>query len=294
VISEPALNRLQQLFGEPDVSATRYEVRSVLGEGGMGVVYLAHDRVLDRDVALKVLDHADVTGAARLEQEARILARLEHPGIVPVHDFGELADGRMFYAMKHVRGERLDRWAAAGAGLRARLDVLVRISEAVAFAHAHGVIHRDLKPENVMVGEFGEVLVLDWGLAMVKGVDRGGGSSGSGTPPYMAPEQARGEEVDDRADVYALGTILVGIAAGVPALQAIAEKARQPNRADRYATVRELSIDVQRFLAGAAVDAHRESLFATMARLARRYRVPILLVLVYLVMRFLLLWVFRV
>jgi serine/threonine protein kinase len=294
VISEPAFNRLHQLFGEPDVSGTRYEVRSVLGEGGMGVVYLAHDRVLDRDVALKVLDHADATGAARLEQEARILARLEHPGIVPVHDCGELADGRMFYAMKRVRGERLDRWAAAGAGLRARLDVFVRIGEAVAFAHAHGVIHRDLKPENVMVGEFGEVLVLDWGLAMVKGVGRGGGSSGSGTPAYMSPEQARGEEVDDRADVYALGTILAGISGGVPALVAIAGKARQPNRDDRYATVRELSADVQRFLAGAAVDAHRESLFAAMARLARRYRVPILLVLVYLVMRFLLLWVFRV
>src|SRR5205085_5288833 len=125
-----------------------------------------------------------------------ILARLEHPGIVPVHDFGELADGRLFYAMKHVRGERLDRWAAAGPALRVRLDVFVRMCEAVAFAHAHGVIHRDLKPENVMVGEFGEVLVLDWGLATVKGPLSSAASSGSGTPPYIAPEQARGEEVD--------------------------------------------------------------------------------------------------
>ena len=293
MISEPALNRLHQLFGKPDVGGTRYELRSVLGEGGMGVVYLAQDRVLDREVALKVLDRADASGAARLEQEARILARLEHPGIVPVHDCGELADGRMFYAMKRVRGRRLDHWVATGADVRARLDVFLRICEAVAFAHAHGVIHRDLKPENVMVGEFGEVLVLDWGLATVKGMDRGA-SSGSGTPAYIAPEQARGEAVDDRADVYALGAILAGIGDGIPALLAIAARARQVDRANRYASVQELSAEIARFQAGAAVAAHRESMVAMTARLVRRYRVPIGLVLVYLLMRFLLLWAFRV
>jgi len=160
MISEPALDRLSAMFRGPDVSGTRYEIISVLGRGGMGVVYLARDTVLDREVALKIVERP--AGDAN---EARILARLEHPGIVPVHDFGELPDGRLFYAMKRVRGDRLDRWMAAGHDLAERLGVFLRVCDAVAFAHANSVIHRDLKPENVMVGEFGEVLVLDWGIA---------------------------------------------------------------------------------------------------------------------------------
>ena len=161
MISEPALDRLSAMFQQPDVAGTRYELISVLGRGGMGVVYLARDTVLDREVALKIVEQP--SGAVN---EARILARLEHPGIVPVHDFGEFPDGRLFYAMKRVRGDRLDRWMASGRDLSERLGVFLRVCEAVAFAHARGVIHRDLKPENVMVGEFGEVLVLDWGLAL--------------------------------------------------------------------------------------------------------------------------------
>jgi serine/threonine protein kinase len=309
MISDPAIDRLHQMIGAPDLSGTRYELLSVLGEGGMGVVFLARDVVLDREVAVKVLDRADSAAADRLGQEARILARLEHPGIVPIHDFGELADGRIFYAMKRVRGERLDRWVAAGAGLRARLGVVVRICEAVAFAHARGVIHRDLKPENVMVGEFGEVLVLDWGIALLTAApallqgepERSTGpdtprlsrSAGSGTPPYMAPEQERGDDVDERADIYALGGILGEIVDRAPALLAIAAKARRPNRADRYATVDELSADIARFLAGAAVEAHRETITDWTRRFARRYRTPIALVLTYMVMRLLLLWTFR-
>src|SRR5215472_5561652 len=118
MISESALDRLRGLLSEPetpDTTATRYDVLSTLGRGGMGVVYLARDTALDREVALKVLERdaeADPTIAARLAQEARILGRLEHPGIVPVHDFGRLPDGRLFYAMKRVRGDRLDRWMA--------------------------------------------------------------------------------------------------------------------------------------------------------------------------------------
>src|ERR1700730_19362047 len=127
MISDPAINRLRQMIGAPDLSGTRYELISILGEGGMGVVFLARDAVLDREVAVKVLDRADSAAAGRLGQEARILARLEHPGIVPVHDFGELADGRIFYAMKRVRGERLDRWGAAGAGPAAPRGRLVRL-----------------------------------------------------------------------------------------------------------------------------------------------------------------------
>src|SRR3954463_1377884 len=193
MISEPALDRLSGMFQRPDVSGTRYELVSILGRGGMGVVYLARDTVLDRDVALKIVERPSDDA-----NEARILARLEHPGIVPVHDFGELPDGRQFYAMKCVRGDRLDRWMASGRDLSARLGVFLRVCDAVAFAHAHGVVHRDLKPENVMVGEFGEVLVLDWGVESI-----------AGTPPYMAPEQGgAAASVDYRADVFALGAML--------------------------------------------------------------------------------------
>src|SRR6185436_20835 len=191
MISEPALDRLSAMFRSPDVTGTRYELVSILGRGGMGVVYLARDTALDREVALKIFDRAP--GDAN---EARLIARLEHPGIVPVHDFGELPDGRQFYAMKLVRGDRLDRWMGAGRDISERLGVFLRVCDAVAFAHAHGVVHRDLKPANVMVGEFGEVLVLDWGIAAeLTNADSGsrGRDSIVGTPEYMAPEQARGD-----------------------------------------------------------------------------------------------------
>src|SRR5262249_40412233 len=168
----------------------------------MGIVCLARAWALDREVALKIVDRVDEGtrsgSAAALAHEARILAQLEHPGIVPVHDFGELPDGRVYYAMRRVRGERLDRWLAAGRDLPDRLTVFLRVCDAVAFAHAHGVVHRDLKPENVMIAEFGDVLVLDWGIARpearsVRGSGVGVRSSGSpdliaGTPEYMSPE----------------------------------------------------------------------------------------------------------
>ena len=287
MMSDAALDRLHRLVGEPDFAGSRYEPLSVLGRGGIGTVYLARDTVLDREVAIKVLDSlpGDRTPPAHLQQEARILARLEHPGIVPVHDFGHLADGRLFYAMKRVRGERLDRWSA-GAGRHARLAVFLRMCDAVAFAHAHGVIHRDLKPENVMVGEYGEVLVLDWGVAGFV----------IGTPPYMAPEQARGDTaVDERADIHALGAILAGLAADGPkALVAIAEKARSPEPDDRYQRVLALSGDVARFLSGLSVHAHAEHAVDRLVRVARRHKTPIALVLTYLVMRLLLFWTLRV
>ena len=301
MISEPALDRLTAMFQGPDVTGTRYELISILGRGGMGIVYLARDTVLDREVALKIVERPSDEA-----NEARILARLEHPGIVPVHDFGELPDGRLFYAMKRVRGDRLDRWMASGRDLTERLGVFLRVCEAVAFAHAHGVVHRDLKPENVMVGEFGEVLVLDWGLAQLRSADCGlriglrnedcGSRIGdviAGTTAYMAPEQARGDAVDHRADVFALGVMLDSIAEAAPVL-AIARKARSDDVAGRYQDVQELAADVSRFLAGRAVQAHRERLGDRLARFGRRYRLPILLVLTYLVVRVLLLWLVRV
>jgi eukaryotic-like serine/threonine-protein kinase len=289
MISERALDRLSGMFRAPDVSGTRYEILSELGRGGMGVVYLARDTMLDREVALKIVDRGDEgtrgDGAAALAQEARILARLEHPGIVPVHDFGELPDGRVFYAMKRVRGERLDRWLAAGRDLADRLAVFLRVCDAVAFAHAHGVVHRDLKPENVMIAGFGDVLVLDWGIATIGSQP----AAIAGTPDYMAPEQRLGVTVDRRADIYALGVVLDALG-GVAPLAAIARKARADDPDRRYQSVQELAADVQRFLAGRAVGAHREPLVDRLVRIGRRNKVPILLVLTYLVVRMLLLW----
>src|SRR5437867_4087556 len=166
-LSEAALRRLQLMADVPDLAHTKYEILEPLGRGGMGTVYLARDRELDRLVALKVVgtSHASPGAIERLVREAKILGQLEHPGIVPVHDVGRVGDGRAFYAMKLVRGRRLEEHVTPATPLAERLQIFERICDAVAFAHAHGVIHRDLKPENIMVGPFGEVLVMDWGVA---------------------------------------------------------------------------------------------------------------------------------
>ncbi|NJL29730.1 MAG: protein kinase [Thermoanaerobaculia bacterium] len=212
-LADGTLDHLRQASstpgGEIEGAAGRYRILEPIGEGGMGTVYRAHDLELDREVALKAtqLQNADPEHSSRLEREARILARLEHPGIVPVHDVGTLADGRLFYVMKLVRGHRLDTHVATIDSLAERLRLFVRICEPVAFAHAHGVLHRDLKPPNVMVGAFGEVLVMDWGVARIATDGTPFTAVGTilGTPGYMAPEQAFGSKVDERTDVYSLG-----------------------------------------------------------------------------------------
>src|SRR5258706_4213539 len=168
-LSDSALERLREGAEAPDLGGTRYRLLERIARGGMGVVYAAEDENLQRRVALKVLDVPGSDGdlANRLIREARVLAALEHPGIVPVHDVGTLADGRVFYTMKFVEGRRLDKYIESVISIPDRLRLFLRICDAVAFAHARGVLHRDLKPANVMVGPFGEVLVMDSGLATI-------------------------------------------------------------------------------------------------------------------------------
>lgn len=268
----------------------------------MGAVYLAEDVTLGRQVAIKVLhpEMASPEAVARMLREARTLAALEHPGIVPVHDAGLLADGRAFCVMKWVRGHRLDELRAPMAD---RLRVFERICQTVAFAHSRGVIHRDLKPANVMVGAFGEVLVLDWGIAKwlhqaeappLESTATHATQHGAivGTADYMAPEQSRGEAVDPRSDVYALGSILRGLLdpAAPKALSAIAAKATSAAPDQRYESAQALADDIARYLDGLAVSAHAETVIDKAVRLAARHRVAVLLVLAYLVVRMLLLW----
>ena len=295
MISDRAIDRLCEAAAWPELDA-RYAITGVAGRGGMGTVYVARDHVLDRDVAVKVLDVADQKGsrAARLQREAHILARLDHPGIVPVHDAGELPDGRTFYVMKLVKGRRLDDLVAQNASLSDRLNAFGRVLDAVAFAHAHDVVHRDLKPENVMVGGFGEVYVMDWGVAQDH-PEAEGEAAVVGTPGFMPPEQERPRApVDARADIFALGALLAHLAdeAGPRALRAIAEKARHPDANRRYQDVESLAADLARFRNQDPIDAYRESITERTVRLYRRYELPVLLLLAYIVMRFALL-VFR-
>ena len=225
-LSDRAIQRLRHVANWPDLGTKKYSVVQELGHGGMGTVYLATDEELGRAVALKVSNapapHTAIE--ARMRTEARILGQLEHPGIVPIHDVGRLVDGRVFYVMKAVKGLMLEQHLEGTPSRDERLRIFERICEPVAFAHAKGYIHRDLKPENIMVGSFGEVLVMDWGVAKVLGErepvtgipgaavpEVGTTEPGTvmGTPGYMAPEQAAGdvEGVDERSDVYALSTV---------------------------------------------------------------------------------------
>lgn len=232
----------------PALTGDRYSGLTPLGTGGMGRVFMARDETLRRDVAIKV-SHAPVPGAdldTRLRHEAEVLARLEHPGIVPVHDIGHLADGRIFYVMKYVQGRTLREHASTLLTESARLTVFERVTEAVAFAHAQGVVHRDLTPANVMVGRFGEVLVMDWGVAKL--IDAAG-------PP---------------SDVYALGALLQWLCPEPPRLprrlRAIVIKCLSSDPEDRYPDAAGLALDISRYRAGLAVDAMPETVFDRIGR----------------------------
>jgi serine/threonine-protein kinase len=214
----------------------RYQVAERIGEGGMGIVHSCSDRHIGREIAIKL--SRDDGLAARFLREARVQGRLEHPSVVPVYDLGRAPDGKLFFTMKRVRGQNLadildrqrrgDPYTIEQHTRRKLLTAFVNVCLAVDFAHSRGVIHRDLKPANVMLGDFGEVYILDWGLARIRGVadpssaharvddsEPGQTVAGAllGTPGYMAPEQARGDHagLDGRADVFSLGAILFEI-----------------------------------------------------------------------------------
>jgi eukaryotic-like serine/threonine-protein kinase len=298
-LRDKAVDRLREEAELPDLGGSKYMVLHKLGSGGMGTVYLAQDTDLGRKVAVKVMNISDSTGslASRMIREARIVALLEHPSIVPIHDVGALADGRVYYAMKLVQGNRLDEFAAGADSPSDLLRIFQKVCEAVAFAHARGVIHRDLKPENIMVGPFGEVLVMDWGVAKVLGEERidsperlradgdelraiddadlvatlplassresGDTSSGMviGTPAYMAPEQAMGktELLDQRSDVYSLGAVLYFLLAGrVPFESPPAEDALEEPTRKRAPRPRQINSRIPRAIEAVCLKAMSE------------------------------------
>jgi tetratricopeptide (TPR) repeat protein len=311
----------------PVVGREHYAVEGEFARGGMGRILSARDRRLGRTVALKELQAAASPDARRFVREALVTARLQHPAIVPIYEAGRWPDGVPFYAMKLVSGRSLDALIrAAEGGLAGRLALLphlLAVAEAVAYAHGQHVVHRDLKPANVLVGSFGETVVVDWGLAKDLGsaatddnaplaVAAGGGGDDTvagtvlGTPAYMAPEQARGEAVDERADVYALGAMLYYLLAGTPPrsgttvrevlaaaaserprpvterepdappdLAAIVEKAMELEATRRYPTARELAEDLRRFQTGQLVSAHRYSPGELVRRWVRQHRAAV-------------------
>jgi WD40 repeat protein len=288
----------------------RYEQVAEHARGGRGRVVRAVDKRLGRTVAVKELLRQDDSHESRFVREALITARLEHPGIVPVHEAGRWPNGAPYYVMKLVEGRTLKELFSEKKTMRDRLALLphvIAIADAVGYAHSEGVIHRDLKPSNVIVGEFGETIVVDWGLArdtrghlpeprpsaeLIEARAKGSGASTIsgkvvGTPAYMAPEQARGELVDERADVYAIGAVLYELLAGKPAYtdpspQGVIDRvlagppaplgtaapgasqelcdivgkamARQPT--ERYANATALAEDLRRFQTGQLVSAH--------------------------------------
>jgi serine/threonine-protein kinase len=224
------------IFTETD----RFVAREWLGEGGMGTVIRAFDKDLERDVAIKVQGPraaGSVTALERFSEEARITGQLEHPFIVPVYEFGTDQQGARFLCMKLVEGSTLEETLRDDGLARLKparltdlLQIFVKVCDAVSFAHSRGVTHRDLKPSNVMTGKFGQVYVMDWGLAQARGPAPAGSISGTGklpeelpgtlvgTPCYMAPEQLLGQHdrIDERTDVFLLGALLYEVLTGRP------------------------------------------------------------------------------
>jgi WD40 repeat protein len=290
----------------------RYQIIGEHGRGGLGRVSRAHDHDLGRDIAIKELISRGHVGEVRFLREALITARLEHPGIVPIYEAGRWPDGTPFYAMKLVAGRSLRELIVERKTVEQRIGLLhhvIAVADAIAYAHGRNIIHRDLKPANVIVGDFGETIVIDWGLAKdltaAEESTVGGGpflanrndgltSTGSvlGTPAYMAPEQERGEHVDQRADVFAIGAMLWELCAlqKVPPtdprlrhrmlrragidkdLITIIDKALDPDPGRRYADAGALAADLKAFKSGARIAARSYSLWAMLTHWTRRHR----------------------
>ncbi|MGE0547076.1 MAG: serine/threonine-protein kinase [Kofleriaceae bacterium] len=317
----------------PVVTPAHYRTDNEIARGGMGRIIAAHDQRLGRPVALKELLRPGAEQIGRFQREALITARLQHPGIVPVYEAGRWPSGEPFFAMKLVSGRPLDQVIAGARTLELRMELLPRIAaaaDAIAYAHSQRIIHRDLKPANILVGAYGETVVIDWGLA--KDLDANDSidshdpsvvapsttSSGSGastltvagavmgTPAYMAPEQARGEPLDQRADVFALGAMLYHLLAGAPPynartadeviaaaarsnvvpldqrerqaptdLVAIVSRAMAPAPSDRYPDAKDLADELRRFLTGQLVNAHRYTTVQRIGRFVRRHRAAV-------------------
>ncbi len=284
----------------------RYSPGIPLGRGGMGEVRRTFDRQLGREIAIKRIrpelrNHPAIR--ARFRREARVLARLPHPGVVPLHEVGEDQDGPWF-SMRVVGGQGLDeRVNAAAANLvhhRADLlDIFLRVCEAIAFAHAAGIVHRDLKPENIRIGDFGEVQLLDWGLAAATESDGGVPElpgkpfqtrQGTliGTPGWWAPEQAHGLPSGAPADIWALGGLLrYCLTARTPneplpgthriprALLAILSHAMAPTPADRYPDALALAADLRAFLRGEPISVAPFTPIEHLERILTRHRVAL-------------------
>jgi serine/threonine protein kinase len=297
--------------------ADRYVLEREIGRGGMGRVFLGRDLRLARRVAVKVLLDPSAARAQRFEREVQLAARLQHPGIVAVYDSGFWPTGEPYLVMRLVLGRSLARAIEESETLADRLALLpnlIAAADAVGYAHDQGVVHRDLKPSNIIVGAFGETVVLDWGLAKELGDPDGrepagqaiAGPAGStevgtvlGTPGYMAPEQAAGQPVDARADVYALGALLTHLLTGEPPrpdapagtsqlsravrapadLLAITAKALAADPQLRYPTAFELADDLKRFQTTELVAARPYSLATRSLRWSARHPVATTLLL---------------
>jgi len=313
------------------VERKNYDVGGEVARGGLGRIFEAFDRRLARAVAVKELLYADEDAQRRFAREVFITARLQHPNIVPIHEGGRWQNGKPFFAMKYVRGRSLRAAieSAKSFAERARLvSNVLDVADAIAYAHTEGIIHRDLKPANVLLGPFGETVVIDWGLAKDvsanadsrddapsrsgrephitgTGYDTSAGAV-VGTPAYMPPEQARGETVDERADVYALGALLYHVLAGVrpyadvPAMKllgsvvagppqslaelvpeapsdlvAIIDKAMARRPSHRYRTAAQMADELRKFVTGKLVGAHSYTSWELIRRFVHRQKAAV-------------------
>jgi tRNA A-37 threonylcarbamoyl transferase component Bud32/WD40 repeat protein len=319
----PGLVDVSQL---PVVDPAQFTVSGELARGGIGRVLKARERLLGRTIAIKELLETSKRASSRFLREAAITARLQHPGIVPIHEAGRWPTGQPFYSMKLISGKTLKDAIQASDGFADRLALLphvTAVADAIAYAHSEGVVHRDLKPANVVIGPYGETVVIDWGMAKDMRSVRSDETSCTdaadhrrpesseltvtgaviGTPAYMPPEQAAGHPVDERADVYALGSMLYHVLTGTmpyprsslyetlarvrnevpvpieqrearvpPELAAIVSKAMARSSGERYPTAKGLADDLRRFQTGQLVSAHVYRPRTLLVRWLRRYR----------------------